>query len=285
MMKKIISGITLISFMLLFSGCTSLMEKTGELLDGTITSSKTIAEYTAKGKGVLIKHERTKDGSEFLAISVPGFPNLVFCASVPDSEGNIFLTSYGFLSSSVAGWNEFTMDISAVGNFTVGGDSAFLYINSPIEIIGISSGKIRYNDQRLIADSALRSLNNRYERILALVEWMEFLTQTDVSNEVLQFKTEIEFQSYWEKIILPEMVKSKMRPALWSKENTEWSFGEDIKWNVTYTKQIFPRELYEYRNFGGLLRDWEEAISWIYLEYVWDDLCSELNQRIQLNQN
>lgn len=278
MKKELITCTVIIILVVSFSGCTSLMRKTGQLLDGTATASKKLETYTEanNNSGVTIEHRRKKDGSEFLAISIASFPNLLFQASMPDESGRIYLTSYTFLCGSVSGWNEFTMDISSGGTFRNEANNALLQINSPIEIISISSGKIRYNNKRLIEDSALRSLNNRYERILALVEWMH--DQPDLPV----FYNEKAFQSYWQRIILPEIVSKKKKPSSWSREDELWNREEDIRWNVTYTQNIFPEELHNYRNSGGLLRDWEEAIGWIYFEYNWNDLCNQLNTAVYL---
>jgi hypothetical protein len=279
MMKKEKLFFTAILFlMILISSCTSLMEKSGQLLDGTMLATKKIAEYrvTKKGGAVVTQMQNKKDGNQFLAITTDTMPNIVFKASMPDASGRMYLTSYTFLCSSVFGWNEFTMDVSASGTFIANGNNASLQINNPIEVINISSGKIRYNDERLIDDSAMRSLNNRYERISALVEWMK--TQQNVPT----FKDEKSFESYWKPIIVPEIVSAKKRPSTWNKTDTEWNRADDINWNVTYTQKIFPEELHVYRNTGALLRDFEEALGWMYLEYQWNDLCAELNRTIQL---
>jgi hypothetical protein len=271
LMKKRICMYSAITLLILsFSGCV-VLRMTGQLLDGTVTASKTIAVYeeTVNG-GITVKQEQRKDGTEFLVISLDTEPNLMLYTSVPDASGRIYLTSYTFLCSSTSGWNEFTMDISAGGTFTAEGNTASLQITSPIEIIGISSGKIRYNDQRSIEDAALRSLRNRYERIIALVEWMK--SQADIPV----FNSEKEFQSYWKPIILPELISKKNKPASWSENQAEWNRSEDIKWNISYTRQIFPEDLYEYRNSGGILRDFEEALSWTYFEYNWTMIANEL---------
>ncbi|MDR2897292.1 MAG: hypothetical protein LBU99_00650 [Spirochaetaceae bacterium] len=276
-MKKRIGGfIVVILLIVSVTGCNTVMRAAGQLLDGTVTASKTIAVYEAVEGSVAVKQEHPKDGADFLSVSIGTVPNLTFKTSMPDASGRLYLTSYTFLCSSISGWNEFVMDVSASGIFAAEGNTASLSITNPIEVIGISSGKIRYNDQRSVDDTALRSLKNRYERIFALVEWMK------AQSNVPALGSEKEFQSYWKPLILPEMVAKKKRPASWTEEQAEWNRAEDIKWNVSYTEQVFPEELYEYRNSGGLLRDFEEALSWMYLEYNWDAVCAKLYTAIQL---
>jgi hypothetical protein len=282
MKKENLFLIAILILAILCSSCTTLMRKTGQLIDGTLLESKKLAEYRVSKKGgLVVTHMQRKEnsdtsGNEFLVITPDTMPNISFKASMPDANGQMYLTSYTFLCSSVFGWNEFTMDISASGTFSSSGNNASLQINLPIEVINISSGKIRYNNTRLIDDSAMRTLNNRYERILALVEWMK--TQQNVPS----FKDEKTFQTYWAPIILPEIVSAKKRPSSWSKNDKEWNYADDINWNVSYTQKIFPEDLHTYRNSGGLLRDFEEAIGWILLEYNWNDLCNQLNNTIQL---
>lgn len=277
MKKKFFLHAVIFLFIILITGCTSLMEKAGQLLDGTLLEAKKLAEYKeSENDRFVLKHMRGKDGQEYFLITDSRMPALSMKTSMPDSSGRLYLTSYTFLCGSVSGWNEFTMDISASGTIENNGDNLSLHINAPIELIHISSGKIRYNDERLIDDSAVRSLNNRRERILALVEWMK------MQQDAPSFTSEKDFQSYWQPLILPESVSAKKRPSAWSKEDELWNRGEDINWNVSYTQKIFPEELHVYRNSGALLRDWEESFSWIFLEYTWNDLCNQLSETIRL---
>jgi hypothetical protein len=40
---------------------------------------------------------------------------------------------------------------------------------------------------------------------------------------------------------------------------------------------VFPEALWEYRNSAAMLRDWEEALPWIYMEYSWDYIINSFN--------
>ncbi len=279
-MKKIsIIHITAAALAVLFSSCTTLVEKAGQSLDGTAAASKKIMvyKYHEKSKdGMAVKYVRNKAGDTYLTISVNSMPNILFKGSIPEPDGSFYITSYTFLCSSSIGWNEFTMEVSGTGTFENREEYGILRIHSLIEPLGISSGKIRYNAERLIGESALGALNNRHERILALVEWMQ--TQSNVPD----FENEKAFKNYWKPLIFPELVSSKKRPGTWTRNNAEWSRADDINWNISYTEKTFPEELHIYRNSGGLLRDWEEAIGWIFLEYEWDHLCDQLNTTVQL---
>jgi hypothetical protein len=260
MKKEIVFHIVIVVLIMMISGCeTSISKLESEKINGAV---------------ITVKHIQSNDDKEFLEIALSNVPNLLFNTSLPDASGRIYLTSYNYFCSSIFGWNDFTMDVSASGTLIENGGRTLLHINSPIEVIGISSGKIRYNEERLIDDSALRTLNNRYERILALSEWMH--TQSDVPL----FNDEKDFENYWKPLIFPELVSARKRPSSWKKENAEWNRADDINWNVSYTENLFPEDLHVYRNSGGLLRDWEEALSWIYVEYHWNDVCNQLSDAI-----
>jgi len=91
------------------------------------------------------------------------------------------------------------------------------------------------------------------------------------SNKAAPKDMDIEkFEKYWKPVLFPELVSRKYRPAGWQQENDQWNRAESINWNKTYTERLFPEELWEIRNSGTMLRDWEEALDWIYNEYEWD---------------
>jgi hypothetical protein len=68
------------------------------------------------------------------------------------------------------------------------------------------------------------------------------------------------------------------KPGGWRQENDRFVRADSINWNRSYTERAFPEELWEYRNSGALLRDWEEAAAWIYVEYAWDSIIASFNE-------
>jgi hypothetical protein len=64
-------------------------------------------------------------------------------------------------------------------------------------------------------------------------------------------------------------VSVKKRPSTWTNTG-DWTTAEDVKWNTSYTKNVFPEHLRTSRDSGALLRDWEEALSWLYFVYEWN---------------
>jgi hypothetical protein len=266
-----------------FLSCASAVDKAGGVLDGSAFAYKTLSVYRPSPKSeASVSLARSKDGSDALIIVPTGFPALLLYGTVPDADGNFFLTHYTFFTSGTHGWNEFTMDIAGQGSFTVSGQSARLTLKAvppmaAIETLQISGGKIRRGSNRLTGSAALTALRNRKERIASLTDWM-------AANEsaIPSFANQKEFEAYWKPILLPEMVAAKKRPASFSKEGVRVR-AEDVNWNTTYTARLFPEDIRALRDSGALLRDWEEAAAWIYLEYRWNFIVQSLTEGMTLS--
>lgn len=268
--KRVLKPALLLGAFLL-SGCISLVDKAGRALDGSAFEGKVRAIYRAEPENAGGNKRRAsgeteirllegKDGREYLEI-IPGtFPNLRLRGSAPDGEGNFYLDSLRFLNGHASGWNEFTLDLSGTGRFRPGDSAARFQLQPPIEPVQISGGKILQNTERISGERALTVLRNRYERILALTEWMH-------TREPPPFQNLRAFETYWKPLLLPELVSKKKRPPAWDPGGVVWVRAEDVRWDTQYTRLIFPEPLWELRDSGALLRDWEEALPWIYFEY------------------
>jgi hypothetical protein len=260
----------------LFSSCVFLMEKTGQMLDGSAFAQRRTALYrTAQRNGTETDMEisvvENRDGGQFVVIAINKFPMMKLRGSLPDDEGIFNLLSLEYLSSGVHGWNEFTLELWGEGHLILG-DTAVLEIGGEIASVQITAGRIHLYDTRITGGEALTSLRGRRERIIALVEWM-------ASREDLSGQTAEDFEKYWKPVLFPEIVSARKRPAGWKQDGDEFVRAEDIRWNTGYTERIFPEELFPVRNSGTLLRDWEEALSWIYLEYEWENITELLSRR------
>jgi hypothetical protein len=259
----------------------SLVEKAGQALDGSAFAEKKTAVYRArKDEGAAADIElwemRSKTGERSLVISLEQFPAMRLRLSAPDAEGGFFLSSLDYLGGSVSGWNEYRLDISGAGKLALGETFAALSIPEAPEPVQISGGKIHRYDTRITGSEALTLLRNRRERILALTEWMR---EREDAPRALDRD---DFEDYWKPVIFPEMVSKKKRPAAWEQEGDTRVKAEDIRWNTGYTARVFGEQLGAVRNSGTLLRDWEEALEWIYLEYEWETITALLAQEIIL---
>jgi hypothetical protein len=220
---------------------------------------------------------RNKAGYRSVLITLEQFPSIKIRGSAPDSRDTFHLTSLDYLGGNTHGWNEYRLDLSGSGNLVLGENTAVLSIPDEIITVEISSGRIRRFDTRIIGKEAITSLSNRRERILALTEWMHVCE--DVPNNPGRDK----FESYWKAVLFPELVSKKKRPEGWQQEGDSWVWAEDIRWNAGYTERVFPEEMRGIRDSGTMLRDWEEAFEWIYIEYEWSRITELLSQETILN--
>ena len=263
----------------IFSGCVSTMEKTGRFLDGS--SEKTTALYravlTSLDTNVEIAVVENRAKEKYLLIVLTKHPMMKIRATYPNEENKINLISLEYLSGSAQGWNEFALALLGEGLFSIGESGANFIINGNIEKIQIYSGRIQNRDTRITGDEAITALRNRHERILALVEWFK----GQDTNENL--KNINSFNNYWKPILFPELVSRRKSPDGWHQEDDVYQRADSIRWNTGYTERIFPEELRPIRDSATLLKDWEEALAWIHIEYEWNEITDLLSSQIQLN--
>jgi hypothetical protein len=266
-MKVIKYFILVISTFLLFN-CVSLMEKTGRVLDGSAFKLKTVSVYKTSGeKGnqqeIKIFVVENKDKEKSIIITLENFPMMKLFGSFPDEEGVFTFTTLEFLAGNANGWNEYTMELIGTGNLNLE-DTVILKIDE-IEPVQITKGRVQLYDTRLTGNEALSALRNRRERLLALTDWMSSLS-------IEKGKKIDDFERFWQPILLPETVSRKKRPNGWIQDADQFQKTDGIRWNISYTERTFSEELWPIRNSGTLLRDWEEAIGWIHLEYEWKNI-------------
>jgi len=245
----------------LCTSCVSLVEIAGRALDGSAFAEKKTAVYRAPG--MELWEMRNKAGENSLIIMLSKYPTMKLRASAPNELGEFNLVSLDYLGGSPQGWNEFRLDLAGDGNLILDGKTAAISVLPEIEPIQISFARIKRYDTRLSGNEALTGLRNRHERIKTIAEWMN--SREDAPTEM----SVKDFEKYWKPVLFPEIVLMKKRPADWQRENDQWARAESINWNKGYTERLFPEELREIRNSGTMLRDWEEALDWIYNEYEW----------------
>jgi len=264
-------------FAFLLTGCTSLIQKGGEVLEGSAFAAKPKALYSSDG--IELKEIPGRDDESFIEITNSQWPGLVLRGSAPASDGSFQLTEASILSPHVSGWNELNYELLGSGNFS-SGTGGVLRIDETPERVQVSSGKIRLKSRRITGDTALSALRNRRERILSLTEWMG--EWQEKAGNSAYFDNQEKFDEYWKSLLFPELVPAKKRPQNYSSINAgdaEWNRADGVKWKKTYTKSIFPEALWEFRDSGALLRDWEEALPWIFMEYSWASIISTFNNK------
>ncbi|MDR3173022.1 MAG: hypothetical protein LBU19_02120 [Treponema sp.] len=274
--RKAASKTVIVFLLTLFlSGCLSLTEGAGKLLEGKFDytvrrhrSPKTVP----RGRGYQVL-ERAGKGGPGLDILIEAFPYITLKASVPEQNGSFYLKSLDYLGGNSMGWVEFSLALSGGGTFISGGSGvSTLRLRPPTEAALISGGKIRRGGTLLSGDDARRALNNRYDRIQALAEWMRQEEAPPQAAGRLE-----DFEAHWKPLLLPELVPRKKRPLLYNTgDDARWVRAEQIRWNTAYTEKILPEELRFLRDSGTLKRDWEESREWIFLIYAWDHIFNTL---------
>ena len=251
---------TLWLILLMLSGCVSTFEKVGQALDGSLFAEKKIESYG--GNGIKLDIVENKENEQSVRITLENFPMMTIRTSIPDENGEIYLISLEYLAGNNHGWNEFTLDLLGEGIMT----ELFIQINEDIEFVQISSGRIHRYDTRIVGTEALTALRNRHQRIEALTEWMTSQDSAPHGQSI------VNFEKYWKPILFP-------RPALWLEPGDSFQRADDIRINTSYTERTFSEELWSVRNSGTMLRDWEEALPWIYMEYEWENILQILSRK------
>jgi len=267
---------------LLFAGsCVSMMEKAGRTLDGSASEEKRVTVYRAEKKenvaaDMELWEVQNKAENRSIVIIISQFPSMKLRGSFPNDVGEFYFTSLDYLAGNYHGWNEYRMDLFGTGRLIMGKDTAVLTVSEGITAVQISSGRIQRYDTRLTGNEALARLRDRRERISALTEWMK---QLENAPKGLDRDT---FEEYWKTVLFPELVSKKKQPEGWKQEDDQWVRSDDMRWNKSYTSRVFPELLREIRNTGTMLRDWEEALPWIYIDYEWETILELLAQETTL---
>ncbi|MCL2800698.1 MAG: hypothetical protein FWD28_02950 [Treponema sp.] len=256
--------IFIICLAFLFSNCVSLAENTGRMLDGSAFAEKIINKYYKDLIELNITENKLEQTSIIFIFN--DYPMIKIRGSFSGNDNIQFdFTSLEYLAGNVHGWNEFSLELTGSGSLILQDITAELKITENIEAINITQGRIHRFDTRITGNEALIALQNRRERIQSLCEWKKTIN----SPAGLNIR---DFERYWKPIILPETVSARHRPPDWLRNTDVFTRAEEINWNTGYTERTFTEELRNVRNSGTLLRDWEEALSWIYFEYNWENI-------------
>jgi hypothetical protein len=259
---------------LLFSGCTSLAELIGGGLNGERGSKAIYGFHDALGSGINFYRVMAKDNAQALLITWDKLPQLRIYGSAPGPDGRFYLEKGRLLASSVSGWNEFEFEAAGGGVWKTATGTAYLALDGPVEKLRISGGQIKRGETRLSGAEALTALNNRQERIGALAAWMK-------ERGAPAFAGQKDFEAYWKPVLLPEMVARRDRGPEFSAAG-DYVRAEDVNWNTAWTESLFPEDLRPLRESGSLLRDWEEAVTWMFFEYEWDNFVGLLQGKLDL---
>ena len=263
----------------LYIGCSTFVEGAGRALDGSAFAEKKVAVYRTEKNAafpVEIRGMQNKAGEISYIITLSQFPAMNIRVTAPENDGTVSLMSMNYLGGNTNGWNEYQLDLFGNGKLLLNETSAAFSVQDKIEQVQISWGRIRRYDNRITGDEALTGLRNRRERIIAIAENMNGIENAPVGIAGR------DFEKHWKSLLFPEAVAKKKRPENWQQENDQFVKSEGIRWNTGYTERTFPKLLREIRNSGTMLRDWEEAAEWLYIEYEWKRITEQLSHETVL---
>jgi hypothetical protein len=249
-MQKLAIFVLFFLFFTLVPSCTTIsdqvargVEVLGQTADGSRAAEKVTSRYRiGGGKGdVAALVWPKKKGALELLVTLEEMPHLKLYGTLPDEGGAFHFTHATLLSSGLLGWNEVHLNLSGTGVLIIEEKTATLTMEAPPERVAVTGGRVQRGSVRLTGAQALTALQNRSERIEALVEWMH-------SGEApMAFPNAQAFESYWK--------QSSLRSEL-------------------------PEELLPVQQSGTLLLDWEEAAPWIYLAYQWPYMLQSLQKEM-----
>ncbi|GMO18192.1 MAG: hypothetical protein Pg6A_04920 [Termitinemataceae bacterium] len=250
-LRKIISVTSFIMFCFVCASCSTvsnLVEKGGKTLDGSMFEFKTEQYWRPlDGSALDLRIGKDKNGNSVMMWTHSELPYLTFYGTIPDKTGKFYVTSVHFIAGNYNGWNEFKCIATGRGRFRdFGMNNAAWTLLSPIERGEINYGKIRRDDTRLVEERAVSALRGRDERIRYLTPWMR-------KEDGTSFESQDDFERYWKPRLFPRGKKQKLAaPAL-------------------------PELLQSKESREALQSDWEEASSWIYVDYNWKKITLPLN--------
>jgi hypothetical protein len=248
-----------------------LLEKAGHIVNGTAFDEKKVKTYKT-GNNITFRVFSTKKGEKQSVFTLKAIPSLKFYGAAPDENGDFYISRVHFMFSNIYGWQEGDIDVSAAGNIVENGLSSASFSVKTLIVFGeITRGGIKNRDRRIYGELALTELRDRRERIEAVVSWMRMLQPESLPSDTL--RPQKYFENYWQSILFPETVRAAFRPQRYTALEAgakNHVYGEGIKWNAAYTRELLPEQLRPLRDNGSLFRDWEESAAWFYVWYYRD---------------
>lgn len=170
------------------------------------------------------------------------------------------------------GWTE--LDFVVEGELLFyRGNNSWIYRGGPApQLIDISKAAIRYKNTILRGEEARREALNRQNRIRALSK----LIQEELPSRPIQrlhpahFGKKENFEQLIGKRWFPEVKGADESWRDFDFKKNGFIRGHGIRWSISATDVLLPKELHELRTSGTLFRDYEEGLEWLYLEWLWD---------------
>lgn len=139
-------------------------------------------------------------------------------------------------------------------------------------LIDISMAAIRYKNTILRGEEARREALNRQNRLRAFAKLLqdESVESALSARHPALYKNVKYFHETIGKRLFPEAMGHDITWKNFDFAEKGYTRGHGIRWSVSATEALLPEELHELRTSGTLFRDYEEALPWLYLEWLWD---------------
>lgn len=188
-------------------------------------------------------------------------------------EGNIFsVNEIYWFDNWQNGWTE--AKFAASGQLKLRKTNQKYYeVVTPIVMEFPTQAKLRIKDSVLIEDKALKTFENRMDRISSAIELLKDENAAfNLKNEFIPYP---EFENIIGSVLFPEKYGFRNEFNYYSKfkhlsHKEMFSLGDGVYWNIDYTKDVYPEYMWDVRNSGTLYKDWEENIDLFFYLYNWD---------------
>jgi hypothetical protein len=188
------------------------------------------------------------------------------------------------------GWTEAAFSMEGELSLEPDGGAWKLVVLAEPKIEEPTSASMRLYGDYFEGDKALALFRHRWDRIQAVNEalkakftdaWFDYSEPRKVTYAWDIFgRTHASFQKSVKAFLFPELYGY---PRGSSKgQGKDLVFAESIEWDSAYTKATFPERLWEVRDSGTMLRDFEECVGLWRLDFCWEELWMSRAQSVDL---
>ena len=209
-----------------------------------------------------------------------------------DQTGDIFfyINSLKFFTNWHNGWNSGTQMATGTLIFQVQNDKYLCEVVDEIRLWEVIKGESRYFDDIYKGDDGISNIKNKIDRIVETTNFLHDKYPNQYFTNFKEFdKTNPSFKSVVRKKLFPEifdlvnLYSKDQSPDYQIKDyENDLSLKFTIIWNKKYTREVFPKHLWEIRDSGTLYKDFEEVSPLFFSYYNIDFFISEIIPSVEI---
>ncbi len=207
----------------------------------------------------------------------------------PDTEGRgwiLHIDELIWFNTWAQGWTE--VRFSAWGSFRLESVNQGwrLKILEPPHVGTVNEASIRYRNDYFYGDEARNKVQNRWNRIEALTDFLRSVLRQRTYTQRLATpgNENCAFENDLRSLVFPELYGYRKEYPDPGAGRNDFHLAENYRWNTLYSLTYLPEKLRKVRDTGTLLRDYEESPGLIYLSYLWSSLWDEVVPRLILKE-